>query len=146
MGPLLRPPKSTRASRGRSDRSSPRSLTKPTSRRATARPRQTTTPKKPAGLRRIAERPRVLQRDSPQAMVARLDPQSTGKLSPVKALREILAQLEDICSTAIVVHHALREQSVELDGDAADVLKLHVSDPLYDQILKLKRIAGGGAS
>lgn len=109
-------PKSTRASRGRSDQSLS-TQTKPTSRRVSARPRQTPARQKPA-----------------------------ESVSPAKALRKILAQLEDICSTVIVVHHALREQNVELDDDAADVLKLHVSDPLYDQILKLKRIVGWGAS
>ena len=145
MGPL-RPPKSTRAHRGRSDRLFPRSLTKPTSRRASARTRQRPAPQNLVGLRRAAERLGVQPRVSPEAMAARLDPPRTGKLSPGNALRKILARLEDICSTAIVVHHALREQNVELDADAADVLKLHVSDPLYDQILKLKRIAGGGAS
>jgi hypothetical protein len=139
-------PKSTRASRGRSDRSSLRSLTKPTSRQATAPPWQKPAPQKRAGLRRTAERLRVQPRPNPEAMGARIDQPRTGKLSPVKALPKILAQLQDICSTAIVVHHALREQNVDLDNDAADVLKLHVSDPLYDQILKLKRIVGGGAS
>ena len=140
-------PQSTRVSRGRSVRSSARSLTKPTSRQATAPPRQKPVPQKPTGLRRAAGRLRFQPpRISTAAMAARLDLPRTGKLSAVKALRKILTDLEDICSTAIVVHHALREQNVELDDDAADVLKLHVSDPLYDQILKLKRIVGGGAS
>ena len=141
-----RPRNSTRASRGRSVRLSPRSLIKPTSRRAAAHRRQTTAPQNPAAIGRPAERLRVPPRVRPEATAARLDPPHTGKLSPVNALQRIVAQLEDICSTVIVVHHALREQNVALDDDAADVLKLHVSDPLYDQILKLKRINGGGAS
>jgi hypothetical protein len=142
----LHTPKSTRARRGRSDRLSPRSLTKPTGLRSTAPSRQKPASQKPAGLRGAAEQLEVRPRLSPEPMAARLHPLRTGKLSPVNALRKILAQLEDICSIAIVVHHALREQNVELDDDAANVLKLHVSDPLYDQILKLKRIVGGGAS
>ena len=126
-----RPRNSTRARKVRSAKSLPR-------------PRRKPALKMSGEFRRAAERFRVQR--SPEPMAARLDPPRADKLSPVTALRKILAQLEHICSTAIVVHHALREQAVELDDDAADVLRLHVSDPLYDQILKLKRIAGGGAS
>ena len=52
----------------------------------------------------------------------------------VTALRDIRKSLELIQSTAIVVAHALREQNIELDGDAADVLRRYVSDPLQDHI------------
>ena len=65
---------------------------------------------------------------------------------PATALRQIQAHLERICSTAIVVAHALRVQNVQVDDDATCVLRWHVRDPLFEQIARLKRIiAGGGA-
>jgi hypothetical protein len=63
----------------------------------------------------------------------------------VTALRQIHARLERIRSTAVVVAHALRQQNVQVDDDAACVLRWHVSDPLYEQVLRLKRIIAGGA-
>jgi hypothetical protein len=58
------------------------------------------------------------------------------------ALREIRQQLDLACSCAIVVAHALTEQNVELDDDAALVLRRHVSDPLYKQVLRIDRLLG----
>ena len=60
------------------------------------------------------------------------------------ALREIRRELEVICSCAIVVRHALTDQNVELDGDAALVLKRHVSDPLHEQIERISHLLGDG--
>jgi hypothetical protein len=64
---------------------------------------------------------------------------------PVKALCQIEACLKQICSTVIVVAHALREQNAQVDDDAAGVLRWHVSDPLFEQIQCLTRIIAGGA-
>jgi hypothetical protein len=61
------------------------------------------------------------------------------------ALREIRQQLDLACSCAIVVAHALTEQNVELDDDAALVLRRHVSNPLYDQVLRIDRLLGDRA-
>lgn len=126
MGSLLKP-KSTRARRGRSAQVPPGPPRKPThSPKALApRPRR-----RPAKVRNVA--------------VGR--PQATRDGALQKTLRQIQARLNQICSTAIVVAHALREQHVELDVDAADVLRGHVSDPLFEEILRLKRIVAGGAS
>lgn len=113
MGTALNP-KSTRASSGRSDRSSPK-------------PRRKPVPSKPSRTRTGARR-------------------EACEPVPIEALRKIHAELERICSTAIVVAHALKEQNAVLDGDAADVLRWHVNDPLFEQILRLKRIVAGGPS
>lgn len=61
-------------------------------------------------------------------------------INPV--LREIRQQLDLICSCVIVVHHALTEQNALLDKDAALVLKRHVADPLYEQVLRIARVLG----
>jgi hypothetical protein len=58
------------------------------------------------------------------------------------ALREIRQQLDLACSCAVVVAHALTEQNVELDDDAALVLRRHVSNPLYEQVLRIDRLLG----
>jgi|GEM_PF-3676404 len=60
----------------------------------------------------------------------------------ITALHEIRARLGLINSTAIVVGYALKGQNCLLDGDAADVLKRHVSDPLFGQILNIDRLLG----
>jgi hypothetical protein len=65
---------------------------------------------------------------------------------PATALRHIRRNLELIQSVAIVVAHALREQNVELDDDAADVLRRHVSDALQDQIEGMDSLLGVVAS
>ena len=64
---------------------------------------------------------------------------------PATALHYIRKNLELIQSTAIVVAHALREQNVQLDDDAADVLRRHVSDELQDQIEGIDSLLGGVA-
>jgi hypothetical protein len=61
---------------------------------------------------------------------------------PATELRQIRNRLDLICSTAIVVAHALREQNVGLDDDVADVLRRHVSDELFGQIQKINRLLG----
>jgi hypothetical protein len=43
------------------------------------------------------------------------------------------------------VAHALRQQNAELDEDAASILRWYVTDPLFEQILRLRRITAGGA-
>jgi hypothetical protein len=65
---------------------------------------------------------------------------------PATALHYIRKRLELIQSTVIVVAHALREQNVELDDDAADVLRRHVSDELQEQIEGIDSLLGGVAS
>jgi hypothetical protein len=64
---------------------------------------------------------------------------------PTTVLNYIRKNLELIQSAAIVVAHALREQNVELDDDAADVLRRHVSDALQDQIESIDSLLGGVA-
>jgi hypothetical protein len=64
---------------------------------------------------------------------------------PATALRQVQARLMAINSTVIVVHYALSRQNVMVDDDAALVLQRHVSDPLFEQIQRLKRIIAGGA-
>ena len=62
---------------------------------------------------------------------------------PTTVLHYIRKNLKLIQSAAIVVAHALREQNVELDDDAADVLRRHVSDCLQDQIETIDSLIGG---
>ena len=49
-------------------------------------------------------------------------------------LRRIRSKLKRAMSTVIVVRYALSGQNVMVDGDAADVLRLNVSDELDRQI------------
>jgi hypothetical protein len=65
---------------------------------------------------------------------------------PATELRHIRTKLELILSVAIVVAHALREQNVQLDDDAADVLRRHVSDELQEQIEGIDSLLGGVSS
>jgi hypothetical protein len=65
---------------------------------------------------------------------------------PAPALLELRKVLELIQSSAIVVAHALREQNVELDEDAADVLRRQVSDVLQDQIETIDSLLEGVVS
>lgn len=57
-------------------------------------------------------------------------------------LRDIRKHLKRAVSTTIVVIHALREQNVELDDDAADTLQYYVSDMLFDDVLRINRLLG----
>ena len=123
MGSPLKP-KSTRARRGLSVQVPPRPQRKPTRSANALGPRR-----RPVNIRAVAV-------ETSQA--------NRGALQ--NRLRQLQARLSQICSTAIVVAHALRKQHVELDDDAADVLRGHVSDPLFKEILRLKRIVAGGAS
>src|SRR6185312_992964 len=58
------------------------------------------------------------------------------------ALRGIRKDIELILSHVIVVEHALLEQNVELDDDAALVLRAHVGDPLQGEIEAIGRLLG----
>jgi hypothetical protein len=134
MGSLLKS-KSTRAQRGRSVRTAPK-------------PRRKSAGPKPSKLRTAAD----VLRDAERSSQAGTGPQFPVR--PTQVLREmhdsvpateILAirnRLDLACSTAIVVAHALREQNVELDDDAADVLTRHVSDVLFAQVRDLNRLLG----
>lgn len=108
-------PKSTRASRGRSVRSIPK------------------TPRTPSG--------------APQA--TRLPggrPARSDDSPPSGALQRIRHRLELIRSSVVVVAQALVEQNCELDGDAARVLRHHVTDALTDQMVQIGLLIRGGAS
>jgi hypothetical protein len=61
---------------------------------------------------------------------------------PITALRKIRDSLEHINSIELVVGHAIRGQNVLVDSDAADVLKRHGSDALFEQILKINTLLG----
>ena len=73
-----------------------------------------------------------------------LDPASSPMLSDAAdhVIRDIRVNLNRAVSTAIVVQHALREQNVELDDDAADVLQHYVSDVLYSDVLRINQLLG----
>ena len=114
-----RPRNSTRAGKARSGKSLPGSRRKPVVRKAS----------------------------KTRARAAAIGPLRKARHGiPVAILRQIQGRIRQICSTAIVVAHALRKQNVELDDDAADVLRWHVSDPLFEQILLLKRVVDRSAS
>jgi hypothetical protein len=134
-----RKPKSTRARAARSVKSIPKSRHKP----ATPKPSRL---RKAADMLRDARRIRVTK----AAEQLRVSPTQAAREMrdgvPTTALRHIRSKLELIQSSAIVVAHALREQNVELDDDAADVLRRHVSDELQDQIEGIDSLLGGVAS
>ena len=83
--------------------------------------RKPTPPKQPSKLRKAAD--------------ARDD-------LPVTELRELRSKLKGAMSTAIVVGYALSGQNVMVDGDAADVLRLYVSDELDRQIERIEILLG----
>ena len=126
----------------RAGKAHPRTLK---SRRKSAQPQPPKT-RTPADALRNVER---IGKTRPVAERLRISPtRALHKMrddAPATALRQIHARLARISSTAIVVAHALREQNVQLDDDAACVLRWHVSDPLFEQILRLKRIIDRGA-
>ena len=61
---------------------------------------------------------------------------------PATELREIRRQLDFALSCVIVVRHALIEQNVELDHDAARILRLYVGDELDSQIERISQLLG----
>lgn len=61
---------------------------------------------------------------------------------PTTELRQIRDTLELVCSSAIVVEHALMEGNTGVDDDAAAVLRHHVGGQLYEQILSINRLLG----
>lgn len=89
--------------------------------------------------------PRILKARRKPAPSKPSKPTSARDAARLMTLHQIQAHLECICSVAVVIAHALRGQGAELDGDAASVLRWHVSDPLFEQTLRLKRIIAGGA-
>ena len=89
--------------------------------------------------------PRILKPRRKPAPSKPSKPPSARDAARFMTLRQIQPHLERICSVAIVIAHALRGQGAELDDDAACVLRWHVSDPLFEQTLRLKRIIAGGA-
>jgi hypothetical protein len=107
-------PKSTRASRERSVRS---------------------TPKPP---RTLSGTPRAtrLHRSKPADRAAAAL-RATLDAPPAVALQKIQDRLELIRSSVVVVAHALREQNCELDDDAARVLGYHVTDALTEQMVQI---------
>jgi hypothetical protein len=104
-----------------------------------SRPRNSTRPKKRSRQQRERRADAIL------AAAKAVEPACTEQepLPPTgTALREIRQELNSICSCVIVVRHALTEQNVELDEDAALVLKRHVSDPLFEQVLRIGHLLG----
>jgi hypothetical protein len=116
-------PKSTRASRGRSDRSSPKPPRAPS--------------RVPRATRLVTGKPA----DRAAAVGA-----PAGDSPPAGALQRIQYRLELIRSSVVVVAHALKEQSCELDEDAARVLRYHVTDALTDQMVQIGLLIRGSAS
>jgi hypothetical protein len=111
-------PKSTRARRGRSDRTSPNPSRKP--------------PRAATGRR--------------AATGESADIGTAGAEASAAALLKIQYGLELIRSAVVVVARALMEQNCELDDDAARVLRHHVTDSLTDQMVQISLIIDGGAS
>jgi hypothetical protein len=62
---------------------------------------------------------------------------------PIATLQQIQDSLEVIRASAIVVAHALQEQSCEVDNDAATVLTRHVSDALTREMIQLGLLIAG---
>jgi hypothetical protein len=109
-------PQSTRARRGRSDRTSPKPSAKPLGAAAT-------------GRRAATGKSATVAVDAPAA-----------------ALLKIQYGLELIRSSVVVVARALMEQNCEVDDDAARVLRHHVTDALTDQMVRIGLLIDGGAS
>jgi hypothetical protein len=123
MGPTHKA-KSTRAARGRSVNSS----LKP--RREPAAPKLSKLRTVADALRDFARAPAPRPADSPDISPTQAVREMRDGV-PATELREIRRQLDLICSCVIVVRHALAEQNVVLDRDAALILQWHASDPLY---------------
>jgi hypothetical protein len=104
---------------------------------------------KPTKLRKAADALRAIKhaRSSRSADPLQMSPTQLVRDMrdgmPTTVLHYIRKNLKLIQSAAIVVAHALREQNVELDDDAADVLRRHVSDSLQDQIETIDSLIGG---
>lgn len=89
--------------------------------------------------------PKPRRKPSPKTslMLCRVgDVPSPADCVPATALRGILKDIELILSHVILVEHALLEQNVELDDDAARVLRVRVGDPLQGQIEAIGRLLG----
>jgi hypothetical protein len=115
-----RPRNSTRASRGRSVRTS----SKPSRKSPAA-----------AVMARRLTRRKTGDVDAP-----------SGDSPPAGTLQSIQYRLELIRSSVVVVAHALMEQNCELDEDAARVLRYHVTVALTDQMVQIGLLLHGGAS
>jgi hypothetical protein len=107
------PRNSTRAGKARSAKSLPRSRRTPV------------TPKRPSKLRTASDGRETHDDDL-----------------PVTELRELRSKLKRAMSTAIVVGYALSGQNVMVDSDAADLLRLYVSDELDRQIERIDILLG----
>jgi hypothetical protein len=129
--------KSTRVSRGRSVRSSPRPHTKPTSRRATARPHRRARPK-PAGLRRAADVLRIVAGGSGTKL----------RISSALAvtLREIHERLEAALSATCLCAIALKAQAADHDVDIALCLECCVEQVISNEMEHIDNVLRGGAS
>jgi hypothetical protein len=82
--------------------------------------------------------PRPRRKPAPLSDAERV---AKGEL-PITAFHHLRVRLSLIFSTAMVVERALGDQVVLPDTDAADVLKHHVCEPLFGQILRLKVLLG----
>jgi hypothetical protein len=135
-----RPRNSTRAGKARSDNSSPKPRRKPAPKYSKLR----TAAEVLRGLRerQVEATLQVARAAEPARTAAERPPLIPTEAVPATALRQIREKLGLICSCAVVVEHALSEQNCELDDDAALVLKRHVGDALFDQILSIDRLLG----
>jgi hypothetical protein len=133
--------------------SRPRNSTRAVKARSVNSPRRKPDRPKSSKLRTAAETSRELRADTIIKAAKAVEPARTASADALLrkhdrlrqaagALREIRQQLDLACSCAIVVAHALTEQNVELDDDAALVLRRHVSNPLYEQVLRIDRLLG----
>lgn len=144
MGPT-HTSKSTRAKRGRSADSSPKPRRKPI-----------INPLHNPLLRRLADMHRDNREQPAEAILKAANAAKPARTSAVEALqrqrelirpvagalREIRQQLDLAHACAIIVEHALLEQNVELDHDAALVLKRCVGDELDRQIERIDILLG----
>ena len=97
---------------------------------------------KPTKPRTAADALRAIKHASSHQSTEQLQMSPTQGRPPIEidgveaaaALGAIRKTIELILSTVIVVAYALRGQNVELDNDAADVLRRYVSDELQKQI------------
>ena len=132
-------PKSTRASRGRSVRTSPQSPAKPISGRATARPRRK--PRQEPARARLPKAAEVL-RIVAGGSGAKVRISSTLTL----ALREIHGRLEAALSATSLCAIALKAQAADHDIDIALCLECCVEQVISNEMEHIDNVLKGGAS
>jgi len=72
---------------------------------------------------------------------------SVSKMRSMRGeLGEIVLQLRQIQSAAVVAVAALRQQNCELDEDIATVLQRSVTDRIHDQIERLEELMRAASS